>query len=163
MKIFDHNNPQINVFGNSWKFITDEVMGGKSTGNFKIIEKKNFFFYRLEGDVNTENNGGFIQFRSDISLQDKSFQGIRFQARGNGHDYFVHFRTSFTFLPWQYYYKLFSTTNEWTQIEVPISKLKKSHKLQPSSFSSEKIKSIGFVAYGKDHVAKLDIRGVEFY
>ena len=163
MKILDNKNPEFNDFGNYWEVITDEVMGGKSNGDFKIVKNNESFFYRLEGDVSTKNNGGFIQFRSDVETNESSFKGIKFKARGNGHDYFSHIRTPFTFLPWQYYLKSFETKNEWVEIDVPILELKKSHKLQPSSFTSEKIKSIGFVAYGKDHIAKLDIKEIEFY
>ena len=38
MKVIDHKNPKNNVFGNKWELITDEVMGGKSEAEFRIID-----------------------------------------------------------------------------------------------------------------------------
>lgn len=163
MNILDYKNPKTNVFGNSWELITDEVMGGKSKGDFTIIENDNNFFYRLEGDVSTENNGGFIQFRSDVLIKDQPFRGIRFKVRGSGDEYFIHIRTSFTFLPWQYYSAKFETQTNWATIEIPFSELVKSHIFQPREISSESIRSIGFVAFGKDFTAKLDVNEIEFY
>jgi len=72
-------------------------------------------------------------------------------------------RTSFTILPWQYYSAKFETYNDWTLVEIPLSQLVKSHIFQPGEVRSESIKSLGFVAYGKDFKAKLDIAEIEFY
>ena len=163
MKILDNKNPKINVFGNKWELVTDEVMGGKSSGEFVIHENNNTFFYRLEGDVSTENNGGFIQLRSKISISNQPFSGIRFKVRGSGDEYFIHVRTSFTLLPWQYYFAKFKTSSNWKTVEIPFSELAKSHIFQPSNISSDSIKTLGFVAFGKDFKAKLDITEIELY
>ena len=49
------------TIGSQWRFVTDDVMGGLSTGLLTLdnINDKNCL--RLRGDVRTENNGGFIQ------------------------------------------------------------------------------------------------------
>ena len=47
----------------SWSAISDQVMGGISEVNFYELEENGRKFYRLEGNVSTENNGGFIQSR----------------------------------------------------------------------------------------------------
>ena len=47
-----------------WTAISDQVMGGISEVNFYEIEEDGETFYRLEGNVSTENNGGFIQSRA---------------------------------------------------------------------------------------------------
>ena len=160
MKIFDYKNPKNNVYGNNWELITDEVMGGKSTGDFKIIEKDGSFFYRLKGDVSTENNGGFIQFRSEIKIDDE-YNGIRMNVKGKAGQYFIHIRTPFTILPWQYYSHNFQVSENWQTIELFFSDFKKSHLFQPSSFNSLSIRTIGFVAMGLDFEAKLDVSSVE--
>ena len=161
MQIIDYKNPKKNLFGSSWDLITDQVMGGVSKGKFNFINEKNQKFYRLEGKVSTLNNGGFIQFRSKLKINDNSLTKITFKARGTGDDYYIHIRTPYTLLPWQYYSASFKTSKEWDLIEIPISNFKKSHKLQPMNFSSNEIKTIGFVAFGKDFEAKLDIADIQ--
>ena len=47
----------------NWSAISDQVMGGISEVNFYEMEEDGQKFYRLEGNVSTENNGGFIQSR----------------------------------------------------------------------------------------------------
>tara|TARA_B100000989_G_scaffold290740_1_gene264265 strand:- start:1053 stop:1607 length:555 start_codon:yes stop_codon:yes gene_type:complete len=163
MQIINNSDPKKNIFNHTWEFVSDDVMGGKSVGQFNVNYKEGEIFYRLRGKVSTENNGGFIQFRSKIEINDPSLKGIKFKVRGNGEKYFVHVRTPFTFLPWQYYSYSFYTQNEWTEIKFLLSDFKKSHKLQPSEFLSTKIKSIAFVAFGQDYDAELDIKDLEFF
>ena len=163
MQILNPSNPDRNIFNHKWEFVSDGVMGGKSVGQLKIKDDEEEIFYRLKGNVSTENKGGFIQFRSKIEISDISLKGIKFKVRGNGEKYFVHVRTPFTFLPWQYYFYPFYTQKEWTEIKFLLSDFKKSHKLQPSEFISTKIKSIAFVAFGQDYNAELDIKDLEFF
>ena len=66
-----------NTQSNEWVLITDNVMGGVSEGELKIISDDKKFF-RLEGTVSTKNNGGFIQFRSLFNLNENDFSGIKF-------------------------------------------------------------------------------------
>ena len=61
----------------NWSAISDQVMGGISEVNFYEIEEDGKKFYRLEGDVSTENNGGFIQSRVGVYLNSNDFEGIR--------------------------------------------------------------------------------------
>ena len=58
------NNP-----GVRWKFITDQVMGGVSTGNLEFRNEANKNFARMTGMVSLENKGGFIQFRRKVVRQ----------------------------------------------------------------------------------------------
>ena len=57
-----------------WSAISDQVMGGISEVNFYEIEETGEKFYRLEGDVSTENNGGFIQSRVGVYLNSNDFK-----------------------------------------------------------------------------------------
>ena len=90
-----------------WKFITDQVMGGVSTGKYEFKEENKIKFLRMTGKVSLENNGGFIQARREV-IKEKlmPFKIISLNARGNNLDYYVHLRTTFTVLPWQYYLSL---------------------------------------------------------
>ena len=87
----------------NWVYFTDNVMGGVSTGDFVYINEDGENFYRMTGNVSTENNGGFIQFATRVDNIDKGLQGIKIKVRGNNEDYELHLRTKFTPAPWQYY------------------------------------------------------------
>ena len=71
----------------NWVYFTDNVMGGVSTGTFVYIDEDGENFYRMTGNVSTENNGGFIQFATRVDNIDKGLQGIKIKVRGNNEDY----------------------------------------------------------------------------
>ena len=146
----------------NWELITDQVMGGVSEGTLteEIEDGKKFF--RLEGIVSTKNNGGFIQFRSKSIIKENDFKGIRLETRGAPGEYFVHLRTNYTFLPWQYYSGKFVVTENWKEVNIMFEEFEKSNFYQPSKFVSSEITSIGFVAFGKDFNAKLDIKSAQW-
>ena len=54
---------------NRWQFFTDQVMGGKSYGKLNFVSENNIKYSRMAGNVTTENNGGFIQFRAELSYK----------------------------------------------------------------------------------------------
>ena len=145
----------------NWSAISDQVMGGISEVNFYEIEEDGKKFYRLEGNVSTENNGGFIQSRVGLYLNSNDFEGIRLKIRGNNNEYFVHLRAP-RMMPWNYYYAEFYATNEWQIIELPLSSFKYSRN-QKQGIDFITIRSIGLVAYGKDFTAQLDIGNIELY
>ena len=87
-----------------WEFISDQVMGGVSVGQIEFLVDRDKTYARMTGNVSIENNGGFIQFRRKLTQKiDEDSNGIRIEVRGNIEKYFIHIRTSGTFLPWQYY------------------------------------------------------------
>ena len=138
-------------------------MGGLSKGNFGLIDDVEESFIRLSGVVSTKNNGGFIQFRSDFDFEGKRFRGIRIKARGYPSEYYVHIRTNFLLMPWQYYSGEFIVSEDWQEFEILFDDFKSSNFYQPSKFGSSEIKSIGFVAFGKDFQPKLDIIKAELF
>ena len=50
-----------------WRFFTDGVMGGVSTGQIAFEEEAGSPFLRMTGHVSTANRGGFIQARRDLT------------------------------------------------------------------------------------------------
>ena len=66
-----------------WTVFTDAVMGGVSEGELVELEDSGSAFYRLQGDVSTKNNGGFIQYRTKTELKGTKYEGIRIKVRGN--------------------------------------------------------------------------------
>ena len=150
-----------------WIPFSDQVMGGVSEVNFLEKEEDGLSFYHMEGNVSTENNGGFIQFRAEVEIEDKDYKGLKIKTRGNGEEYYLFIRTTKTRLPWLYYGSSFNTTEKWQWIELPFSSFKKSDgrfsRFLPKEFDIESIKSIGIVAYGKDFYADIDVAGLELY
>ena len=163
MNLLDYKVDEKKIILEDWKFFSDQVMGGVSEGKTALKKDKNKFFLRLEGTVSTENNGGFIQVRKEYEIKDNAYKGIRIKARGLESEYFVHVRTKKLFLPWQYYAGKFFVSNEWTNIEIKFDDFEKSNFYQPQKFKSSEIKSIAFVAFGKDFDAQLDIIEAELF
>jgi len=48
-----------------WRFFTDQVMGGMSSGGVAFAQEDGTPFARMTGHVSTANRGGFIQLRLD--------------------------------------------------------------------------------------------------
>ena len=145
-----------------WRFVTDQVMGGLSTGRLRFDVLREQPIAHMTGDVSTANNGGFIQFRRKISAPENS-SGIEIRARGNGEKYFIHLRTSGTLLPWQYYQASFETSQDWKTIRIPFSKFYGSSDWLNKVFYSSLIRSLGIVAYGRDHRADVMVSHIGFY
>ena len=57
----------------------------------------------------------------------------------------------------------FYVSKDWTNIEIKFDDFTKSNFYQPQKFNSSEIKSIAFVAFGKDFNAQLDIIEAELF
>ena len=148
---------------NLWEYIADDVMGGVSKGNVKFQSIEGGNIALLQGDVSTENNGGFIQIRRalrDIDLHEA--KSVKIIAKGNDQAYFVFLRTTGTVLPWQYYSAEFKVTKNFEEFILPIDEFKKSGLLMSGKVNPKNITSIGLVAFGRDHQAELHVKEVEF-
>ena len=148
---------------NRWQFFTDQVMGGISEGNASLVSDTSGQYVRLEGSVSTANNGGFIQIRTDINEGTNEAKGIIIKAKGNGEDYYIHLRTRGTVLPWQYYQISFPTSKNWSEIKLPFANFERSSSWISKKITGDKIRTLGIVAYGKNHNAKLDVAYLSFY
>ena len=148
----------------NWEFISDQVMGGVSFGSYEIFNEGNLSFLKLTGFVSLENNGGFIQVRKKIkSLKNIDFKGIKINSRGNDEEYFIHIRTKFTLLPWQYYQGKFSVNSKWQEIKINLSEFKRSGVLLPQYIEPQHILSVALVAFGKKHRVNLEVSEIAFY
>ena len=151
-----------------WQFYTDQVMGGVSEGMASVRSGLEGPYVRLEGLVSTANNGGFIQIRTKITDGVKNAEGILLKVRGNGENYYIHLNTNETiFLPQQYryyYQAIFPTSKDWTEVKLPFStEFKRSNAKLNKSFHGNQIRTIGILAYGKDHNALLEVSYLSFY
>ena len=146
-----------------WKFISDQVMGGISSGKVEFFNENNNLYARLTGNVSTENKGGFIQIRR--KLEKSSLEGTKFieiTAKGNNQNYFIHLRTSGTLLPWQYYQISFKVVNDFKIFKLPINEFKRSSVFLSKQINPKNITSIGVVAFGRDHSADIYIKEINF-
>lgn len=147
-----------------WDYVADTVMGGVSSGQVQFRSEGDVAFARLIGTVSTKNNGGFIQFRHKLpDRPDAGVSGVRLLVRGNGEQYFVHLRTRGTVLPWQYYQAEFPTSEDWTEVSLPLSAFKASGAMLRAIPVADEITSVGVVAYGRDHEARVDVSEIGFY
>lgn len=147
-----------------WTFISDQVMGGISTGriNFKAYPGQSYV--EMLGRVSTENNGGFIQFRSkipDIDLEGTS--GIAITVKGNQQRYFVHLRSRWTVFPWHYYQANFDAEESWKEIRLPWASFTPSNLWLPEITGARGLNSVGIVAFGRDHTAQVAVKEIGFY
>lgn len=151
--------------GIEWRLISDQVMGGVSSGKLVLDNYKGRDCLRMQGDISTENNGGFLQMSLSLSdLQDfdaSSFTGIVIEVAGNDEDYNIHLRTSDLWFPWQSFRAGFRVSREWQTIHIPFDDLaayKTSEK-----FRKNKLKRIGLVGIGRNFLADLCLASLRFY
>lgn len=149
----------------NWYLVTDQVMGGLSSGLFKLERSKQYLCLHMQGSVTTANNGGFIQIAHDLIKSERSdaasAEGIRLLARGNNESYNLHLRTTDLGLPWQSYRSSFIATEEWREVQLPFddfSAYKTGKKLDTTN-----IRRIGLVAIGRDFEADICVADISFY
>tara|TARA_B100000073_G_scaffold64277_1_gene47507 strand:- start:700 stop:1125 length:426 start_codon:yes stop_codon:yes gene_type:complete len=114
--------PKKNIDIDAWRFVKDQVMGGKSDGSMSLEESanENFDFISAKGNVSTDG-GGFLMFRKEIDANNFSdFSRVKFKARGNNEKYFIHIKTKGSIFPWVRYLGEFEVTNEWQDFEIDL-------------------------------------------
>ncbi len=147
-----------------WEFISDQVMGGVSTGRVTLDEAGGQAVLRLQGEVSTQNRGGFIQARLKLAERLPSdAQGLELKVRGNGQAYYIHTRTSGTVLPWNFYQAEFDATESWTTVRIPFAAFEAQGRLLSKRLSAQAVKSIAVVAYGRDHRADVSVARIGWY
>ena len=146
-----------------WRYIADDVMGGVSAGNVEYKIDEDDVIAVLKGNVSTENNGGFIQIRRDLKdINLENANSVKIVAKGNSQKYYIFLRTTGTILPWQYYASEFTVNESFNEFVLPINNFEKSGFLLAKNINPKKITSIGIVAFGRDHLAELYIKEIEF-
>ncbi len=140
-----------------WQYVSDRVMGGVSDGGATLAQDGDVIFARLTGEVSTANNGGFVQMRRGLTAPlPADSTGLTLTVRGNGERYFVHMRTTDARRPWQYFQAAFPSTAEWQEVTIPWSAFQPAGGLSGELLPTD-IRSIGIVAYGRDHTADLSV------
>jgi hypothetical protein len=147
-----------------WEFISDQVMGGLSTGNLTLEREGEQAILHLQGTVSTKNNGGFIQARLKLPERlPKSAIGLELRVKGNGQAYYIHARTGGTILPWNFYQAAFDVTPEWTVVRIPFADFNAQGRLLRGTFAADAVKSIAVVSYGRDQTADVSVASIGYY
>lgn len=84
-----------------WRFFTDAVMGGVSSGRVVFEEEDGHPHAYMTGRASTAKGGGFIQMRLDLDRPaPEGATGVRLVVLGNDQRQFLHPRPAGTVLPW---------------------------------------------------------------
>ena len=148
-----------------WYIQNDNVMGGRSKGNFAILSDKLIF----SGSTNTDG-GGFSSIRTQplqLDLSDRT--GIRVQVKGDGRVYTWHLQTD---ARWRgrtvSYWADFNTSAEEEMfVDIPFTSFKpqfRGFKLEGPELNTELITQLGLYIYDKnDGPFELILLSVEAY
>ncbi len=151
--------------GLEWRLFTDKVMGGVSSGNLSLDTYEGRNCLRMQGDVSTDNNGGFVQIALSLSKQEyfdaSAYAGIEMEVAGNNELYNIHIRTAGLWFPWQSYRSSFMATDNWQKIRIPFTSIKPYKTTQ--KFRRDKLERIGLVGIGREFHADLCLASIKFY
>lgn len=131
-----------------WTLADDIVMGGKSSGTFKLSTEG---FGVFEGRISLENNGGFssLRYRTQrIDINDRTHLVIK--LCGDGKKYQVRLKSNFD--DSYSYVSYFDTSGEWQEIVIPLKDMYpafRGRKLDKPNFSDEYMEEIGFLIGNK--------------
>jgi hypothetical protein len=153
------------VLGSTWRLVTDEVMGGVSSGTMTLntIEQRDCL--SLTGDIRLENSGGFIQVALDledtVAADGSAYSGVLLEVYGNGEEYNVHLRTGDVWLPWQAYRASFTAPPRWQTVRLPFARFT-GYRIG-SSLDLKHLERIGLVAIGRTFAAELCVAKLALY
>jgi hypothetical protein len=156
----------LSSLGTPWRSITDQVMGGVSTGShsFEVIDGKRCI--RLRGRISLDNNGGFVMIALNLDpnqrlLDASDYKGLRLQIRGNDQDYLVHLKTNQTPGHSQYYTARFNAPDRWQTIEIPFNSF--TGKNVSERINTSQLRRIGILGAWREFNADVAVARVELY
>jgi len=132
----------------NWEVVDDVVMGGCSSGHFKLNSDGYGVF---EGTVSLENNGGFSLVRYRFNkLEISKFKKIKLRIKGDGKKYQLRLKSDK--YDQQSYVAYFQTTNEWQTVEIALQNLQpffRGKKLNMHNYPAILVEEIGFLLGNK--------------
>ena len=131
-----------------WIVLDDVVMGGESSGTFKLNDDG---FGVFEGSISLDNNGGFssVRYRFQKTMI-KEYTTIIIKLRGDGKKY--QFRIKSNSGDYYSYIAPFLTSGDWQEIEIPLKDMYPSfrgRRLDQPNFSKDYIEEITFLIGNK--------------
>ena len=104
-----------------WFALNDDVMGGVSVGEVSLTENSLVF----EGEVSTDNNGGFVSLRSPTDEYDFSeFTEVVVSYRAEGHDFNMVLANHQAWYRPKFEHKVISLSSDWATTTVSLSDFK---------------------------------------
>jgi len=149
-----------------WEFVTDKVMGGKSTGKMTFVTHEEKTTLHMTGSVSAKKKNNFIQVRRPFDLKKKYFNGsayhgLRLGVKGNRQTYAIHLKTSSTPFPWQRYEAEFKADGTWQEVFILFKDFKP--KSLKRAVKASKLKTIALVAMTPNMKADIYIAEIAFY
>jgi hypothetical protein len=149
-----------------WVGITDQVMGGCSTGDIfqdNILGKG---CLHVQGNVTCEDGGGFVQVAmhpgDDRQVFDVSnYSGIQILVLGNNQNYNLHLRTADCRRYDQSYRKTFFAPARWERLCFAWSDFTPNHLEVP--FNAQMLQRVGFLGWMREFHMDLAIGEVAFF
>lgn len=134
-----------------WQAVNDGVMGGVSSGRFRLTEEGSMEFY---GTLSLANNGGFASVRTKAKRLGLGKGDIVIaKIRGDGREYSLNLYLDRAQIAYSYRTAIQTRKDEWLEIQVPLDKF------QATSFGRvvrnagavkpEEVNSIGFMLSDK--------------
>jgi len=139
----------------AWRFFTDGVMGGVSSGGMTNEVIAGCAALCLRGQVRLDNNGGFIQMALGVQPPPGDWQALKLDVFGNGHRYGLHLRTAAMTLPWQAWRGVFFAAPEWRTVRVPLVEFEP-HRTTGTLRAGD-VRRIGIVALGERFDAEVSV------
>ncbi|HMP76944.1 MAG TPA: CIA30 family protein [Kiritimatiellia bacterium] len=131
-----------------WRVEDDRVMGGVSSGSFRVNESGNGVF---SGTVSLDNNGGFssVQYFFDpIDIRGSSTAVIRLKGDGKTYRFLVQSQRRAR----HYYTYEFGTDGTWQTIRVPLSEMapeRRGDRLDLPNYPAETLAQLHFMIANK--------------
>lgn len=159
-------DPPLAVTGNGWALVSDQVMGGVSSGTMSREEVAGRKAIRMQGGVSLENDGGFLQVALDLDpaggeADASQWTGIRLDVLGNDQIYNLHLRTSDIRRPWESYRQSCHASPAWTTVFLPFSGFAPHRTDRPLNLS--RLRRIGIIAIGRAFEADIAVADIRFY
>jgi hypothetical protein len=132
----------------NWVIVDDVVMGGESSGSFKLNEDD---FGVFQGRISLDNNGGFSSLRYRFQkIAVENYTQIVIKLKGDGKNY--QFRIKSNSGDYYSYILPFSTSGEWQEITIPLKDMYPSfrgRRLEQPNFSDDAIEEVTFLIGNK--------------
>ena len=148
-----------------WYVVNDNVMGGRSDGDFRIEEGELHF----AGRTNTDG-GGFSSIRTDaVELDLAAYDGIRLRVKGDGRRYTWRLTTTARWRGQEIgYWADFDTVEgAWRTVDIPFSSfvpLYRGTRLDGPELDRAQITGMGLMIYDKqDGPFELRLESVRAY
>ena len=103
----------LSISAGSWYAVNDGVMGGVSSGEMTVTDKKLLF----HGELSLQNNGGFASVRRPVNEDMTGSMGVRLTVKGDGRKYQFRLRQDRNFdgVAWRH---MFSTDGSTQVLEL---------------------------------------------